>query len=113
MHMKQINIYIVEKLKLNKETNSEVCIVIFSWNRKNPDYILYDNVEEATDGISKRNKAWHTAFILRNEGDIDTFFDSIYSLNKGNFDKKCEECGWRWVGDEISEILRKKNEKNK
>lgn len=113
MHMKQINIYIVEKLKLNKETNSEICIVIFSWNRKNPDYILYDNVEEAADGISKRNKAWHTAFILRDEEDIDIFFDSIHSLNKEKFDKKCEEFGWHWVGDEVSEILRKKNEKNK
>ncbi len=114
MHMKQINIYIFEKLKLNKNSTMDDCIiVIFNWEHYNSDYILYNNIEEAADGITKRNKAWHTAYTLRNEKDVKDFFDSVYHLNKGNFDKKCEECGWRWVGDEISEILRKKNEKNK
>lgn len=111
--MKTINNYIIEKLKLNKNTEVEKCIVIFNWDKKNPDYILYNSVEEAANGITERNKSWHTAYILNSEKDINDFFDSVYHLKKGDFDKKCEESGWKWVGGEISDILKKKNGKTK
>ena len=83
--MKQLDNYILEKLKLNKDTEIVKYMVVYSWKNGGANYILYDTAEDAANGIRNgdskkfgKSNGFHTVIKVFDEKNIDKIIDLCY-----------------------------------
>jgi len=115
--MKQLDNYILEKLKLNKDTEIVKYMVVYSWKNDGANYILYDTAEDAADGIRNgdgkqfnKNGTFHLVIKISNERNIDKIINLCYKgLPLDKQTKEFNKLGADY-GDEVTDLLKKKHQ---
>ena len=109
--MIKLNKYIIEKLKINKDSkNNDVILLVLGFDRSKPIYKTFNTIDDTAKFIKDNNKNWNSCYSL--DKNLIEEFNNFFIKRASSFDKFAEDNNIEVVTDILVKKLNHYNYEN-